>query len=102
MLLAASEWPSTAARNGRLGFADARARRERPSTVVTGVADLLLRHARRRGAVLLVKGPHARECSVALAQFHEQTAFESQARGERRLGRAANQTLDVGERLRSE
>jgi len=76
MLLAASVWPPTAARDGRLGFAGARARRARASTIVTGVADFVLRHARRRGTVLLVLGPHARERRVALAQFHEQNAFE--------------------------
>src|SRR5260370_32086466 len=66
---------STAARDGRFGFAGARARRERASTIVTGEADLVLRHARRRGAVLFVIGSHARERLVAQAHFHEQPAF---------------------------
>src|SRR5258708_2356207 len=67
MLLAAPELPSRAARDGRLGFAGAHARRERAATIVTDAADLALRHARRRGALLFVIGPHARERSVAEA-----------------------------------
>src|SRR5258708_3644847 len=68
--------PSRAAHDGRLRFAGARARRERAFSIVTGATDLVLCHARRRGGVLFVIGPHARERSVALAQFHKQPAFE--------------------------
>src|ERR1700730_18354010 len=68
--------PSRATRDGRLRFAGARARSERASTMLTGADDLVLRHARRRGAVLFVIGPHARPRGVARGQFHEEPAFE--------------------------
>src|ERR1700730_3873195 len=91
--------PSRAALTGDSNL-QARLPEERALTIVTGAPDLVLRHARRRGGVLFVIGPHARERGVALAQFHKQPAFEQQSLGERRLGGAVDRTLETGGSVR--